>query len=208
MKQPIEIVITGGPCSGKTKALSQMRERLSERGLMPLLCPEVATQIILSGYRPGVIEMPQFQAVCTPMQIMQRELYRDAARRLAGIYPDKQVVLIHDRGVWDGKAYVDDAVWEEILSAFDGDAKQHRDSYDAVFHLESTACSHYGTYSLDNNAARLEEGLQEAMDTDARTRACWEGHPNLKVIPCMGQFSEKFELLMQEMFAVIEARRA
>lgn len=44
-----EIVLTGGPCAGKTTGLSYSQEKLMDRGVRVFLVPEVATMFIKGG---------------------------------------------------------------------------------------------------------------------------------------------------------------
>lgn len=52
MKKIWTFVLTGGPCSGKTTALSIIEQQLSKRGYYVLVVPESATELINSGLRP------------------------------------------------------------------------------------------------------------------------------------------------------------
>jgi len=48
-KQSKEIVLTGGPCGGKTTGLSYISEKLMDWGFRVFIVPEVATMIIGGG---------------------------------------------------------------------------------------------------------------------------------------------------------------
>ena len=47
-----KIVITGGPCAGKTTALSWIMNSFTERGYVVLFVPETATELINGGVAP------------------------------------------------------------------------------------------------------------------------------------------------------------
>ena len=49
------VVLTGGPCAGKTTALSALRTRLTDLGLHVVTVPENATMVFgnSGGYWPG-----------------------------------------------------------------------------------------------------------------------------------------------------------
>ena len=49
MAEVIKIVLTGGPCSGKTTALSYVSKKLREQGIEVITIEERATKLILSG---------------------------------------------------------------------------------------------------------------------------------------------------------------
>ncbi len=48
-----KIVITGGPCGGKTTALSWLQNAFTLRGYKVIIVPETATELIPAASRPG-----------------------------------------------------------------------------------------------------------------------------------------------------------
>ena len=52
MKEILKIVITGGPCAGKTSALRRIKERYSKLGFEVVHIPETATELISGGISP------------------------------------------------------------------------------------------------------------------------------------------------------------
>lgn len=47
-----KIVITGGPCAGKTTAMSWIQNAFTKRGYRVLFVPETATELITGGVAP------------------------------------------------------------------------------------------------------------------------------------------------------------
>ena len=47
-----KIVLTGGPCAGKTTTITKLEEHLNERGYHVLTLNECATEMIKAGIRP------------------------------------------------------------------------------------------------------------------------------------------------------------
>ena len=47
-----KIVLTGGPCAGKTTTISRIEEHLNEKGYHVLVLNECATELIKGGIRP------------------------------------------------------------------------------------------------------------------------------------------------------------
>lgn len=47
-----KIVITGGPCAGKTTAMSWIQNAFSQMGYAVLFVPETATELISGGVAP------------------------------------------------------------------------------------------------------------------------------------------------------------
>lgn len=52
-----KIVITGGPCAGKTTSLAKIRQEMSERGYRVFSVPEIPTMVVHAG---GMILMSKF----------------------------------------------------------------------------------------------------------------------------------------------------
>ena len=51
-KQTAKIVLTGGPCAGKTTALTWINNYFAKRGYAVLIIPETATELISNGVAP------------------------------------------------------------------------------------------------------------------------------------------------------------
>ena len=49
----VRIVITGGPCAGKTTAMSWIQNAFTKLGYRVLFIPETATELISGGVAPG-----------------------------------------------------------------------------------------------------------------------------------------------------------
>lgn len=47
-----KIVLTGGPCAGKTTALARIEEELTEKGYRVFIVSESATELIKGGIKP------------------------------------------------------------------------------------------------------------------------------------------------------------
>lgn len=65
MKQVWTLVLTGGPCSGKTTGLATIEQELTNRGYYVLIVPETATELISTGIRPfgNSLELLPFQYI-------------------------------------------------------------------------------------------------------------------------------------------------
>lgn len=183
-KKVPEIVLTGGPCAGKTTGLNYISEKLRDRGFRVFLVPEAATMTI----NPGV---PDISSIATRepekyfqiekcMLLLQRAL-RKERNRLAGIFENEKRVIIFDRAEMDVKAYMPDFLFEAMLRDLRLDLYDVRDSYDGVIHLVTAANGAEQFYTLENNKARRET-LEEAKAADELTKNAWIGHSHLKII--------------------------
>ena len=185
------IVITGGPCSGKTSAMSVLRERLAREHVPAVFVDEAATDLILAGI------MPDFKGSMLPFQIKVAALQiaRETAARKAAAALGENALVICDRGVCDGKAYVTADEFAQVLDAVGLSAREAAERYDAVFCLESTAKSNTGAYTRENNATRSED-VQTAVQVDDRTIAAWSSHPAFHFLASENTFDEKVEKLI------------
>jgi CYTH domain-containing protein/predicted ATPase len=171
-----KIVITGGPCAGKTKALAAITQFCQNIGRHPVIIPEVATDLITSGLNPAD---PLFQELVVRKIRFEEQLRIDAAQ--AGHFPAPPV-LIYDRGYNDCLAYTDIATFEAALQTNGIDTVQARDTYTGVIFLDSAAEGAEPFYTLSNNTARSET-LEQARALNLRTKHAWSGTPHFKVIP-------------------------
>ena len=70
----------------------------------------------------------------------------------------KPSVLLCDRGLMDGKAYLTEEEWQTMLSQRRGlhDCDFREGRYNAIFHLVTAAEGAEAYYTLENNAVRSE----------------------------------------------------
>ena len=194
MRKITKIVITGGPCAGKSTAMSWIRNAFSQKGYTVLFVPETATELITGGVAPWTCgSNADYQKCQVELQLVKERLFRKAAETMAA---DK-ILIVCDRGIMDNRAYMNDAEFDEVKKALGGDEILWRDSYDAVFHLVTAANGAESFYSNANNAARYET-VEQAIDLDNRLIASWTGHRYLRVIDNSTGFEEKMIRLESE----------
>ena len=186
-----KIAVTGGPCAGKSTALSWVQNAFNEKGYTVLFVSEAATELMLGGIRPT--NAPGFQKHLMNLQIFKEDLYRQAAEDIG---KDK-VLIICDRGRLDCKAYMTDEQFNDLAKELGGSEIEYRDNYDAVFHLVTAAKGAEEYYTLSNNDARTET-TEEARILDDKTLLAWNGHPHLRVIDNSTGLKEKMDRLIDE----------
>ncbi len=192
-----EFVITGGPCAGKTTCLTVVEKYLSSKGYTVVVVPETATEVILSGISPTNIPADTFQEI-----ILKRSLNKEETTRLAMNAMGKDCVIIYDRGVLDGKAYVTNDKFKQLLQDNNLNEIELRDQYNAVFHLVTAADGAEEFYTLANNTARSET-IEQAREIDVKTKNVWVGHPHLRVIDNSTTFEAKVSHLLNEVLSVV-----
>lgn len=194
-KQITKIVITGGPCSGKSTALSWLQAEFTKKGYMVLFVPESASELILGGITPWTIDSnAKFESYIIKHQLQKEKLFEDAAKHIENY--DK-VLIVCDRGVLDCKAYMTDYEFKSTLKALNTNEVLVRDGYDAVFHLVTAAKGAKESYTLENNKARSETP-EEAIEKDEKTLNAWTGHTHLRVIDNSTNFENKMKRLIAE----------
>ena len=194
MKKITMIVITGGPCAGKSTAMSWVRNAFSQRGYTVLFVPETATELITGGVAPWTCGTNvDYQKCQVELQITKEKLFCQAAQTM----PGEKILIVCDRGIMDNAAYMTKAEFAEVETALHGDDVDWRDRYDAVFHLVTAAQGAEEFYSNANNAARYES-VEEAIALDERLISCWTGHRYLRVIDNSTDFEGKMKRLEAE----------
>lgn len=179
------IVITGGPCAGKTSAMEYLRGRLADAGIAAVFVPEAATDLILAGTAPWTCaSMLEFQTQVIALQLERETAALEEAASLG------DALVICDRGVCDSHAYLSDGEYAAAL-ATNGLAEQDALArYDAIFHLESVAVADEAAYTQANNGARFENATEAAL-ADKRTLDAWAAHSNLRIIANEATFEAK-----------------
>ena len=202
------IVLTGGPCAGKSTALSKLESYLLEKGYAVLIVPESATELIQGGIRPfgdQALYGFDFQGIILDYQLGKEKMYNQAASLLEA--SGRDVVILYDRGVLDNKAYLDYPDWRRLLASRNLREEDLKNRYDAVIHMVTAAKAENGIYTLENNAARTES-KEEAILLDQKTLQAWSGHSNLKIVENEEEFSEKVNTVLDFCLEAIDLQVA
>ncbi len=193
-KNITKIVITGGPCAGKTTALSWIQNKYTKEGYDVIFIPEAATEIINAGINPRSIkENINFQKIILNLQTAKEKVYEKATKYLT----NDKILIVYDRGTMDGKAYITKQEFKQLLLSTNNNEVELRDNYDAVFHLVTAANGAEKFYTLENNQARYET-VEEARNIDKKLIESWTGHPHLRIIDNKTNFNDKMKKLITE----------
>lgn len=202
------IVLTGGPCAGKTTIMSHLIQSLEDRGYRVFVIPETPTELILNGIFPCEdILSDEFQKFVLDKQLMKENLYC----KLDDYFNGKKAVILCDRGILDALAYIDKGKFLELLK----DRQIYGLSdvwarYDGVIHMVTAANGAESYYQWNdpnsedsgNNTAR-RESPEEARQKDSETINAWTGHPHLRVIDNSTDFSGKIKRVTEEVFSLL-----
>ena len=194
-----KIVLTGGPCAGKTTALSWIQNNLPKYGYTVLFVPETATELITGGIAPWTSgTVLAFQKSVMQLQLEKERIFEEAAGKMDA----EKILIVCDRGAMDGRAYMSDLEFLQLCEELHLNEVELRDGYGAVFHLVTAAKGAADAYTTANNSARRETP-EEAAALDDRLIAAWTGHPHLRVIDNSTDFEDKLKRLLQEILSFL-----
>lgn len=200
-----KIVLTGGPCAGKTTALVKVIEHFSSLGYKVFTIPEVPTMFTQAGMNYLTSNKDFFFEGERATFLTQIGLEDNFARMAETI--NQPVLIVYDRGTMDISTYLTPEFWNRIISEQGYTNAQLRARYDAVLHLVSAADGAEQFYTTSNNAQRLEQadekGLQIARELDKKIVAAWTGHPHLRVINNHEDFNNKLNRVLKEISNVL-----
>jgi len=192
--QITKIVITGGPCAGKSTAQSWIESEFTKKGYQVIFISEAATDIIKSGIDRGTLYSDNdLQRAILRYQIEREKIVYEASKRMK----NTKVLIVCDRGALDGKCYSTPLEFNQLLKDLNTNEIELRDSYDAIFHLVSAAKGASECYTLANNKARIET-IEEAIKSDEKIISCYTGHPHLRIIDNSTDFRGKMLRLVKE----------
>ncbi len=200
-----KIVLTGGPCAGKTTALVKVIEHFTSLGYKVFTIPEVPTMFTQSGMN-YLTKNEKFFFEGEKATFLTQIGLEDSFSRMAETL-DQPVIIVCDRGTMDISTYLSADFWNRIISEQGYSNTQLRERYDAVLHLVSAADGAEQYYTTANNAQRLEKadeaGLQIARELDKKIVSAWKGHPHLRVINNHEDFENKLNRVLKEISNVL-----
>ena len=189
-----KIVITGGPCAGKTTAMSWIQSNFTKMGYTVLFVPETATELITGGVAPWTCgSNAEYQKCQMKLQLEKEKIFAQGAASM----PVEKILIVCDRGALDNKAYMSELEFACVIESLGCNEVELRDNYDAVFHLVTAAKGAEKFYTTANNAARTDT-VEQAAALDDKLIAAWTGHPHLRIIDNATDFEEKLKRLIAE----------
>jgi len=197
------IVLTGGPCSGKSSSLAYLTEKLSDHGFMVFVVPETATLITNSGIDRRKMDKSHqvivYEEAIFDMQLAFEEIYKNTVIR---VFPEKKKIILLDRGIMDIRAFMPEKDFKNILKKKRISEIELRARYTGVIHLVTAAAGAIEFYTGENNPARIETP-EEAVRIDMEIREGWLGHPYLKIIDNTTNFENKIARAFSAISSII-----
>ena len=205
MENITKIVLTGGPCAGKTTALVRIIEHFSSLGFKVFTIPEVPTLFTQAGMNYLTKNQGFFyegEKATLEIQLALEDKFHRMAQECT-----QPCLIVCDRGAMDISAYMAPETWEDITRSVGTSTPELRERYDAVLHLVSAADGAEQYYTTANNAQRYEqmneEGLRIARSLDKKVIHAWTGHPHLRVINNHDDFDAKMNRVLKEISNVL-----
>lgn len=199
------IVLTGGPCAGKTTALASISKHFSKLGYRVLYVPEIPTMITALGWNYMTDNRAFYYEGEKIILEMQLEL-EDKVWRLAETLAEP-VIIVCDRGPMDISAYISHEMWEELMASCSTTQEEILKRYDGVIHLASAAHGAESFYTLTTNENRYEKadaaGLALACELDQKVYDAWSIHPVMSSIPSFEDFEVKMKRVIDEIEKII-----
>lgn len=193
-KSITKIVITGGPCAGKSTAMSWIQNAFTQKDYVVLFVPETATELITGGVAPWTCGCNEdYQKCQMRLQIAKEEIFQQAAESMDA----EKILIVCDRGAIDNRVYMSQAEFARVLRSVGKSEVELRDGYDAVFHLTTAAKGAREFYTTANNSSRTETP-EQAVERDDKLLVAWTGHPHLRVIDNSRSFEDKMKKLLAE----------
>jgi len=198
MQKIFRLVLTGGPCAGKTTAMSFIQNAMAERVYRVIFVPETATELITEGVAPWLTDGLEFQKSLFSLQILKENI----AIHLAETMKDEKILIVFDRGLLDNKVFMTDDEWAQVLRHASMTETEACSRYDAVLHLVTAAIGAREFYTTANNAAR-KETPEQAAEQDRKIVNAWAPHQRLRIVDNSTDFNEKMKRTIREITAML-----
>lgn len=185
----MKLVLTGGPCAGKTTISEILVKTFSDR---LTLVPEAASILFAGGFprrNNGTSERCQQRAIYH----VQRELEEMAALENPG------GSFICDRGGLDALAYwpgTADDFFRQLRSSMADEVAR----YDWVLHLDTA-----GTREYRRTPIRVED-FDLANRVNEKVKEAWKAHPRRLILPHNDDFTKKIIMALQLISAILQGQ--
>lgn len=200
-----KIVLTGGPCAGKTSTIPRIEEHLIEKGYHVLILNECATETIKQGIRPfgdNAATVYDFENEILKLQLFKEKRLKESVN----YYPDDtKVVILYDRGSVDVYAYLGKEQYDRILKENNLKHEDLVNEYDLVIHMITVAADMENRYSNSNNKTRFEDS-EGAINVDNNIKEAWSDCNNLKVVPVCEYLEDKIQMTINYVDELLEEK--
>ena len=189
-----KIVLTGGPCSGKTSVIESLKEKLSEAGYYVITVQETASELIRANMLPkeDYNHTLKFQETVLRLQSLKEdnaESYANYAKI------DKPVIILYDRAIMDNSAYFqNEEDFDTMINKYSLNGINLIDKYDLIINLISLASLKKELY--ENDSVRREDATLASM-RDKKTSQAWMLSENMRIVKPKETLEEKIDFVYE-----------
>jgi len=152
-----KLVLTGGPCGGKTTGQSTLATFFENLGWKVFRVPETATVLMSGGIAFGELNQEQvmdFQENLVKTMLCLEDTYFSMAEKITS---GQNALVICDRGTMDASAFISAEEWSALLDKLNLEESHICENrYDQVVHMVSAADGAEDFYSCEDHSARFE----------------------------------------------------
>jgi len=208
--KPFKVVLTGGPCGGKTSSIPALKGVLEVHGYKVFVVPETATMLQVGGVDRLCLktdeQVIQFQSAILDLQMCLERNFLSIAEKCG-----QKAVLLMDRGALDAKGYTPSHLWDKVLSACGLNEDELLNRYDMVVHLVTTAIGaecfyEQHNFNGDQKHVRIET-LEDSRLQDFRELSSWQGHHCRAIIDNSCGWTIKVERAANAIRETLEKRK-
>ncbi|XP_066594018.1 TRPL translocation defect protein 14 isoform X2 [Prorops nasuta] len=188
-KRLYKVVLTGGPCGGKTTGQTRLCTFFENMGWKVFRVPETATVLLSGGIKFSDLNAEEgfkFQE-----NLLRTMLQIENTFFQLGESCSRNCLIICDRGAMDASAFISKDKWELMMASNGWNNVELRDNrYNQIIHMVSAANGAEDFYSTEEHACR-SEGVELARELDHKAASAWIGHPYFDVIDNSQDFESK-----------------
>ena len=149
LSECFRICFTGGPCGGKSTAITEISTYFKKQGVPVVQVPEVASLIYGAGASLDLSTYSEQEAINFQACILNLQMGLESMLQKIGILTQmnkdmkhKKLFILCDRGLQDGSAYLTSEQWEQVLKC--NNLIMVHDSkifsrYDVILHMVTAA---------------------------------------------------------------------
>jgi len=187
----LRIALTGGPCSGKTSIVHQIKQKFTK----VVSLPESATMLLSGGFPRDKAE--PIAHVCFQTAVFQVQTQLENVFDL--LHPGK--VQVVDRGTIDGAAY-----WPGGPQGFFESLKttkaQQLQRYSHVVFLDSPDAETFEQKKRENPCR--SENYEQTVTLSEKTFSIWKDHPRITRVCFHPAFEDKIKRVFDIISHILE----
>jgi len=193
-KRVYKIVLTGGPCGGKTTGQSRLCTFFENLGWKVFRVPETASVLLSGGIKFSDLsadEAFKFQENLLKTMLQIENTFFELAESCP-----RDCLVICDRGAMDASAYISKEKWQQIMTSNGWNSVELRDNrYNQIVHMVTAANGAEDFYTTEDHSCR-SEGMELARELDYKAAAAWVGHPYFDVVDNSTDFEKKIRRMI------------